>query len=151
MLAVVTEGVRRGRPGYDRDGLLAVAVELWGERGYDGTSMEDLAGRLGISKSSIYHHVASKEELLRLATDRALDGLTAVTAEAMSLEAPAVERLEALVRDSVRLLVAELPYVTLLLRLRGNTDVERAALARRRATCGPTSTRRSRPGCCSGW
>jgi hypothetical protein len=36
------------------------------------------------------------------------------------------------VRGSVRVLVAELPSVTLLLRVRGNTDVERAALARRR-------------------
>ena len=51
---------RRGRPGYDRDGLLRVAVEVFNERGYDGTSMEDLAGRLGITKSSIYHHVAGQ-------------------------------------------------------------------------------------------
>ena len=72
---------RRGRPGYDRAGLLRVAVEVFNERGYDGTSMEDLAARLGITKSSIYHHVAGKAELLRLAVDRALDALFAVTAE----------------------------------------------------------------------
>jgi hypothetical protein len=38
-----------------------------------------------------------------------------------------------LVRDAVAVLVARLPYVTLLLRVRGNTAVERDALARRRA------------------
>ena len=69
---------RRGRPGYDLESLLAVAVTVFNERGYDGTSMEDLSRRLGISKSSIYYHVASKEQLLALALDRALDGLFAV-------------------------------------------------------------------------
>ena len=44
----------------------------------------------------------------------------------------AIERLEYLVRGSVEVLEAESPYVTLLLRVRGNTDVERAALDKRR-------------------
>jgi AcrR family transcriptional regulator len=128
-----TVPARRGRPGYDVTRLLAVAVEVFNERGYDGTSMEDLSRRLGIAKSAIYHHVSGKEELLRLALDRALDGLFAVADEARALRAPAIERLERLVRGSVEVLQAELPYVTLLLRVRGNTDIERAALNRRRA------------------
>jgi AcrR family transcriptional regulator len=113
--------------------VLAVAVELFNERGYDGTSMRDLAARLGIAKSAIYHHVTGKEELLSLALDRALAGLGVVTERARALPAPAIERLEYLVRGSVEVLEAESPYVTLLLRVRGNTDVERAALDQRRA------------------
>ena len=123
---------RRGRPGYDVERLLAVAVEVFNERGYDGTSMNDLSERLGIAKSGIYHHVTGKEELLSRALDRALDGLDSVIARAVRLEAPAIGRLEALVRGSVEVLQSELPYVTLLLRVRGNTEVERAALKRRR-------------------
>jgi AcrR family transcriptional regulator len=125
-------GRRRGRPGYDRESLLAVAVAVFNERGYDGTSMEDLSGRLGIAKSSIYHHVDGKEDLLRLALDRALDGLFAVAEEAMASNAPAIDRLEFLVRGSVGVLTERLPYVTLLLRARGNTATERRALSRRR-------------------
>jgi len=128
----VSAPARRGRPGYDLDTLLAVAVEVFNERGYDGTSMEDLSRRLGIAKSAIYHHVASKDELLRRALDRALDGLSGVVDETRGLDVPAIARLEHLVRGSVVVLQRELPYVTLLLRVRGNTDVERAALARRR-------------------
>jgi AcrR family transcriptional regulator len=124
---------RRGRPGYDLEAVLQVAVEVFNERGYDGASMEDLSKRLGIAKSGIYHHVAGKEELLRLALDRALDGLWAAAERARSLEAPAIVRLEQLVRDAVGVLDERLPYVTLLLRVRGNTDTERAALERRRA------------------
>ncbi len=123
---------RRGRPGYDLESLLAIAVTVFNERGYDGTSMEDLSRRLGISKSSIYYHVDSKEDLLALALDRALDGLFAAAAEVTASDEPAIERLERLVRGSVAVLADRLPYVTLLLRARGNTHTERRALARRR-------------------
>jgi AcrR family transcriptional regulator len=123
---------RRGRPGYDLDRLLLVAAQTFTERGYDGTSMEDLARELGITKSAIYHHVSGKDELLRLATDRALDGLAAVIAEAVAVTGRAIDRLEYVVRRSVEVLVDELPFVTLLLRVRGNTAVERHAIARRR-------------------
>src|SRR4051794_13134855 len=92
---------RRGRPGDDPDALLRVAVDVFNERGYDGTSMEDLAARLGITKSSIYHHVSGKGELLRLGVDRALDALFAVTAEPAARTGPAIDRLEHVVRRSV--------------------------------------------------
>jgi AcrR family transcriptional regulator len=138
--ATVTDGAagdqaprRRGRPGNDLEAVLRAAVEVFNERGYDGASMEDLSKRLGIAKSGIYHHVSGKEELLRMALDRALDGLWEAAERARSLEEPAIVRLETLVRDAVGVLVARLPYVTLLLRVRGNTEVERDALARRRA------------------
>jgi AcrR family transcriptional regulator len=124
---------RRGRPGYDLESVLQVAVEVFNERGYDGASMEDLSKRLGIAKSGIYHHVSGKEELLRMALDRALDGWREAAERARALDAPAIVRLEMLVREAVAVLEARLPYVTLLLRVRGNTEVERAALERRRA------------------
>jgi AcrR family transcriptional regulator len=123
---------RRGRPGYDLESLLLVAVKLFNERGYDRTSMEDLSKKLGITKSAIYHHVRSKEELLKLAVDRALDGLFEVAAQAETIDGPAIERLEHLVRGSVAVLAARSEFVTLLLRVRGNTTVERRALTRRR-------------------
>lgn len=127
---------RRGRPGYDLEALLQVAVEVFHERGYDGSSMEDLSKRLGIAKSAIYHHVSGKEELLRLALDRALDGWSEAAERARALDAPAIVRLEMLVRGTVAVLESRLPYVTLLLRVRGNTSTERAALERRRSFDG---------------
>ena len=114
------------------ESLLAVAVEVFNVRGYDGTSMEDLAKAAGITKSSIYHHVAGKEELLRLAVTRALDGLFGVLDEPGATEGPAVDRFADVVRRTCLELVDKLPYVTLLLRVRGNTATEREALARRR-------------------
>ncbi|GAA4833746.1 TetR/AcrR family transcriptional regulator [Saccharopolyspora rosea] len=125
-------GNRRGRPGYDLGRLLDVSVRVFNERGYEGTSMEDLSHRLGITKSAIYHHVSGKDELLRLGVNRAMDALFAVVEEEPSRTGSAIDRLEHVVRRSVEVLVGELPFVTLLLRVRGNTRVERQALARRR-------------------
>lgn len=123
---------RPGRPGYDLDSLLAVAVKVFNDKGYDGTSMEALANRLGITKSAIYHHVSGKSELLELALSRALNGLFAATTEERAVTGRSIDRLEYVARRTVEVLVSELPYVTLLLRVRGNTAVEKRALARRR-------------------
>jgi AcrR family transcriptional regulator len=120
------------RTAYTVDSLLAVTVGVFNERGYDGTSMEDLSRAAGISKSSIYHHVRGKEELLRLAVGRALDGLFAILEEPAAAAGRPVDRLEHVVRRTAEVLLAELPYVTLLLRVRGNTATEEWALERRR-------------------
>ncbi len=117
---------RRGRPGNSLGQLLEAAVAVFDERGYEATSVEEIAARLGVTKSAVYHHVPSKGDLLRLALDRALDALFAVTTEPAATTGRAIDRLEHVVRGSVRVLAAELPFVTLLLRLRGNTDVERS-------------------------
>jgi AcrR family transcriptional regulator len=120
------------RPVYDAASLLAVAVAEFNTRGYDATSMEHLSQAAGITKSSFYHHVSGKEDLLRAALDRALDGLFAILDERHACTGRAVDRLRYIVRRQVEVLQAELPYVTLLLRVRGNTDTERWALERRR-------------------
>jgi AcrR family transcriptional regulator len=117
---------------HDLDSLLEVAVRVYTERGFDGTSMGDLAAAAGLSKSSLYHHVESKEQLLRLALDRAVEPLFAVIEEPEAVTGRAIDRLEHVVRREVEVLVERLPYVTLLLRVRGNSETERWALDRRR-------------------
>lgn len=128
--------VKRGRPGYEREEVIRICVDVFNDHGYDATSMDTLAKRLGLTKSAIYHHVSSKEEILRIALDRALDALEEVFEAGEELDADARERLEFVVRQTVFALVEHLPHVTLLLRLRGNSPVEMAALEKRRALTG---------------
>ena len=124
----------RGRPArYTQDDLLAVVARVFNERGYEAASMADLARASGLTKSAFYHHVSGKEELLRLATNRALDALDGVFEALPVVEGGAVARLEVALSRTAQILLAELPYVTLLLRVRGNTEVERAVVSRRRA------------------
>lgn len=123
---------RRGRPGYDRQTLVDLCVKVFNRHGYDATSMGMLATELGISKSAIYHHVKTKEEILQSALTEALDGLEAVMAEAEATAGPATSQIEALITGAVGVLIEKQPSVTLLLRLRGNSEVETEALRRRR-------------------
>lgn len=57
----------RGRsPGYgdQRDEILAQAAQLFAQRGYSGTSMNEVAQACGVSKPTLYHYVRDKQELL---------------------------------------------------------------------------------------
>ena len=64
-----------GQPGPDHPGgdqagastrerILDVALDLFTDQGFDGTSMREIAERLDITKPAIYYHFASKEEIL---------------------------------------------------------------------------------------
>jgi AcrR family transcriptional regulator len=108
-------------------------VGAFNEFGYDATSMGVLATRLTLSKAAIYHHFSSKDEVLQLALDEALNGLEGVLLEPGALIGSAIDRLAHVLRGAVHILTTRLSYVTLLLRVRGNTEVERLALTRRRA------------------
>ncbi|WP_198170867.1 TetR/AcrR family transcriptional regulator [Actinoplanes awajinensis] len=76
-----------------------------------------------MSTSAIYHHFVSKEDVLRLALDDALDELTAVVSAAVSDAdgTSARDLLRLVLRCPVEVLVAHQPSVTLLPRVRGNT------------------------------
>ena len=79
-----TEGIPRGRvPREIRERqVLALAEELFAERGYRGSSMEELARRAGVSKPVIYDVVGSKEQLHRRVFEHASAELEASVAEA---------------------------------------------------------------------
>ncbi|MFZ3454312.1 TetR/AcrR family transcriptional regulator [Arthrobacter sp. 7Tela_A1] len=130
--ATTAHGTRRGRPGYDQQTVLNIAVDVFNRHGYEATSMGILAENLGITKSAIYHHVPSKGDLLRLALENALGGLEGVLDDPRASTGPADARLEFVLRGTIEVLTERLPFVTLLLRLRGNTEIERDALERRR-------------------
>jgi AcrR family transcriptional regulator len=47
-----------------REAIRSVALELFSERGYDRASLRELADRLRITKAAVYHHFATKEDIL---------------------------------------------------------------------------------------
>ncbi|UBH07311.1 TetR family transcriptional regulator [Leucobacter sp. Psy1] len=128
-----TPAPRRGRPGHDQNSMLAVIVEVFTDHGYDASSLEMIAKRLGLSKSAVYHHFSSKGEMLELALERALGELERVFDEAEAREGDAVSRIRFIVREAVIVACERREYLTLLLRLHGNSDVERRSMERRRA------------------
>ena len=74
--------------GDTKERIMETALELFAQNGYLGTSMSDIAGRLGITKAALYKHYASKQEIL----DRIVDRMNEMDAErAKSYEMPEAE------------------------------------------------------------
>ena len=48
---------------HTKEKILHTALELFSEKGFDGTSMQDIAGRVGLTKAALYRHFAGKEAL----------------------------------------------------------------------------------------
>ena len=56
-----------------RQEILRTAARLFQKRGYDATSMSDVAAALKLSKGGLYHHFQSKDEILFHLMDHAMD------------------------------------------------------------------------------
>lgn len=113
------------RKPHDIESLSLVAFHLFRKRGYDATSVDQIARAAGITKSSIYHHVSGKEELLDRGITRALDRLFAALEEPPALTGSYASRIRYVLHRGVEIEVANIDEVAVLLRLRGNTKVDR--------------------------
>jgi AcrR family transcriptional regulator len=74
-----------GQPTSDRqtrDRLIAVAVDLFGQNSYAGTSLQLIADEIGVTKGAIYHHFRTREDLLHAIVAPMLDQLQRTVAEA---------------------------------------------------------------------
>jgi AcrR family transcriptional regulator len=94
---------RRGRPPNPevRDRILSTALELFAERGYDATSVNEVVLNAGVTKGALYHYFAAKHDLLYeiyrdLLTEQ-LAGLERILAR----EAPAADTLRDIIYDLV--------------------------------------------------
>jgi AcrR family transcriptional regulator len=64
--------------------VLDVALELFSEHGFAGTSLQDIAVRLGVTKAAVYYHFHSKDDLLLALVGPAIDELMAMASETRS-------------------------------------------------------------------
>ncbi len=116
-----------------RKELTRIAARLFAERGYQGTSLADLAEALGVQKASLYHHIASKEDLL---WEVACEGAEAFHAalDTVPAAAPAAERIRLALRAHLSIVAGQLDVATVFVReWRHLSDERRGAfLAERR-------------------
>jgi AcrR family transcriptional regulator len=86
-----------------RERIVEAAIESFGRRGYDGTSLDAVAANLGVSKQTILHHFGSKERLFDSVIDRCAQELSEALERALATAGPGFERIDALVRAVFRL------------------------------------------------
>jgi AcrR family transcriptional regulator len=78
---------------YKRERILEEAVKLFYERGFSGTTLDDIAGKLGVTKPFIYTHFRSKVELLESICRPTIEMSLGAIAEAAQQPGTASERL----------------------------------------------------------
>jgi AcrR family transcriptional regulator len=75
--------------------LVELGEQLFAERGYRGTSMEELASRAGVTKPMVYELFGSKDGVFRACVDRAVGQMARSVAEAVRAEAEPEARVRA--------------------------------------------------------
>jgi AcrR family transcriptional regulator len=86
-----------------RDRVLAAALASFGGKGYEATSLDQLAVELGIRKQTILYYYPSKAELLDAVIDASSAELAATLEEALADAGPGWARVEAIIRSVFRL------------------------------------------------
>jgi TetR/AcrR family transcriptional repressor of nem operon len=91
---------------FDEDAALESALDIFWTRGYEATSVDDLCGVTGLSRSSLYSTFGGKRDLLLKALDRYSDRRTPVIAAAFSGRAPIRSAVASLLEDFIDQIVA---------------------------------------------
>ena len=136
----------RGRsPGYDdqRGLILARAAQLFAQRGYSATSMNEVAEACGMSKPALYHYYKDKYTLLVQAAEEHMARLEALVKEVQAQRLPPEERLRMLIerfveeyanaQDSHRVLTEDVKFLE-------DEDRERVLAAQRRVVAAFSRT-----------
>lgn len=88
-----------------REDVVRAAGRLFADRGYHGTSMRDLGRELGLLGSSLYSHVASKQDLLVEVVEEGARLFESSAEKALAAEGSAADRLDALISGHVDVVV----------------------------------------------
>ena len=80
--------VAGGRSGNGREAIFAAALENFFLRGYHGTSIRDIAQSAGMTAPSLYHHFASKQDILRTVMQSIMQDALATVREALLRAGP---------------------------------------------------------------
>ena len=97
-----------------KEEILDVATRLFAERGYEGTSMNDVAERVGMRKASLFYHFATKDALYEAVLDRLVASLQAALEAIYVSSGTYQDRLDA-VTETVVTVLSTHPYAARLL------------------------------------
>lgn len=125
-------GPRRREAGQRKQQIVDVAAELFHEKSYLATSLDDVAERIGFTKPAIYYYFKSKDDILFAIVDGIVDeALERIRAIAETDGSPAA-RLHALLVENTRVILENLAANTVFYNSRGLLTAEREQDVRRR-------------------
>lgn len=111
----------------DRDQIIDAAAALFSAKGYEATSLDDIAAELGTARSALYYHVSGKAELRALIQIRRVRMLVEEAAQVATAEGTASQRLAELVRVHIRHFQRYFPESKMWLQITAADDVQDTA------------------------
>jgi AcrR family transcriptional regulator len=111
-----SRNARNGRDSTKEGEILTAAARIFREKGYHGTSVQDIAEAVGLLKGSLYHYIRSKEQLLARLFEGSLGGTIDELESIATRNGTATDRLRDMVRVYVMSVTANLDAVGIYLR-----------------------------------
>jgi len=133
----VTEARRLGRPPSTIDGvtvrerLVETALQLFSDKGFEGTSVQDVVSTAGVTKGAMYHYFASKDDLLQEIYARVLRVQQERLDQFAQSDAPIAERVHGAAADVVANVTENLPSMVIFFRSLHQLGDEQQAEVRR--------------------
>lgn len=112
-LAVKDGSIRDAVVALKRERIVAAAAALFYEHGYESTTLDAVAERLGVRKPFIYSYFKSKSDVLAEICARGIASSLAAIDKAEATSAAATEKLAALGREFVRAVLGNQPYIAI--------------------------------------
>ena len=96
--------------------IVETAAQLFAERGFGSTSLNDIADALGVTKVALYYHVKNKEEILRLIYLNVLHVVEGPLNRIVNSDLPPTEKLRQAIEHHVEVTANASPAVTVFYR-----------------------------------
>jgi AcrR family transcriptional regulator len=123
---VVTEGATKATGATDsRQRFIDVAVRLFTQRSFAGTSLQMIADELGVTKAAVYHHFHTREELLNAVVEPML-GQLEIIIDAAEKQRSVSARAEYMLSGYAGLAVRNRAFISVLAADRGVIEILRA-------------------------
>lgn len=95
-----------------RNEILRAAADLFRERGYRASTLDDIASALGMSKASLYTYFRAKEEMLASISRETMEAYTRQLDLVLRSGLPPEDKLRRIVREHVRLVITNRSFLT---------------------------------------
>jgi AcrR family transcriptional regulator len=112
---------------YKRERILEEAVKLFYERGFTGTTLDDIAAELGVTKPFIYTHFRGKVELLAALCKPTIELSLEAVAHAAAQTGTPTERLRHAIHDFTKVVLNRQPNIAIYFREEKNLSPESLA------------------------
>jgi len=110
-----------------RADIVQAAAQVFRQKGYHAASMQDIADAVGLQKASLYHHFASKQDILLEILDKALDILIAEMQAVLDMDLPPEQQLRQAMRAYIDRVTQEASLAAVLQHEHRNLDPRRRA------------------------